>query len=76
MTIQPTGYSALQAAQTKFDFAAADIAKNGPTPENAVDLLTARNQFYCRRQSDPRSGRDFPEPAQPVALSLPLSELC
>jgi len=45
MTIQPTGYSALQAAQTKLDFAAADIAKNGPTPENAVDLLSARNQF-------------------------------
>jgi flagellar hook protein FlgE len=45
MTIQPTGYSALQAAQTKLDSAAADIAKNGPTPENAVDLLSARDQF-------------------------------
>jgi flagellar hook protein FlgE len=45
MTIQTTGYSALQAAQTKLDSAAVDIAKNGPTPENATDLISARTQF-------------------------------
>ena len=45
MTIQTTGYSALQAAQTKLNSAAVDIAKNVPTPENASDLISARNQF-------------------------------
>ena len=34
----------MQSAQDRFDTAASRVAKQGPSPQNSVDILQARNQ--------------------------------